>query len=130
MNAEAPERATITTDLAGEIDVARDAVYARQSELHANLTWLRENDPLQWMRPHGYRPFWFVSKHADVLEIARHPEVFLSGPRNQLLPIEMEERIRAIRSGSVTIVRTMVHMDEPDHKPYRSMTQGWSPREI
>ena len=25
----------------------------------------------------------------------------------------------------MTLVRTMVHMDEPDHKPYRAMTQGW-----
>ena len=92
-----PERLGYTTDAAGEIDVARDAVYARQSELQSNLKWLRENDPLRWTRPDGYRPFWFVSKHADVFEVARHPEVFLSGPRNQLLPIEIEERIRAIR---------------------------------
>ena len=120
-----PSGSAYTTDAAGEIDVARDAVYARQAELQSNLQWLRENDPLRWTRPDGYRPFWFVSKHADVFEVARHPEVFLSGPRNQLLPIEIEERIRAIRNGSVTLVRTMVHMDEPDHKPYRAMTQGW-----
>ena len=120
-----PERLGYTTDAAGEIDVARDGVYARQAELQSNLKWLRENDPLRWTRPDGYRPFWFVSKHADVFEVARHPEVFLSGPRNQLLPIEIEERIRAVRNGSVTLVRTMVHMDEPDHKPYRAMTQGW-----
>ncbi len=126
MNPEtSSERPPYTTDAAGEIDVARDAAYARQAELQANLAWLRTNDPLRWMQSDGYRPFWFVSKHADVLEIAKHPEVFLSGPRNQLLPIEIEERIRAIRNGSVTIVRTMVHMDEPDHKPYRAMTQGW-----
>jgi cytochrome P450 len=124
-SATSAERVEYTTDPAGEVDVARDAVYACQPELQANLAWLRANDPLRWLRPEGYRPFWFVSKHADVLEAARHPEVFLSEPRNQLLPIEIEERIRAIRNGSVTLVRTMVHMDEPDHKPYRAMTQGW-----
>lgn len=72
-----------TSDPTGEVDVARDSVYARQPELQANLAWLRANDPLRWMRPDGYRPFWFVAKHADVMEVARHPEVFLSEPRNQ-----------------------------------------------
>jgi len=87
------ERPRYTTDAAGEIDVARDGVYARQTELQSNLKWLRENDPLRWMRPDGYRPFWFVSNHADVYEVARHPEVFLSGPRNQLLsPAVAEQR--------------------------------------
>jgi hypothetical protein len=60
-----PERLGYTTDAAGEIDVARDAVYARQSELQSNLKWLRENDPLRWTRPDGYRPFWFgVETHS------------------------------------------------------------------
>ena len=62
---------------------------------------------------------------ASTSPVERRAEVFLSGPRNRLLPIEIEERIRAVRNGSVTLVRTMVHMDEPDHKPYRAMTQGW-----
>lgn len=114
-----------TCDGAGEIDVARDAAYAFEPQLHTNLAWLRANDPLRRLEPEGYRPFWFVSRHADLLEVAKNPAVFLSEPRNQLLPIEMEERIRAIRNGSVTLVRTMVHMDEPDHKAYRAMTQGW-----
>lgn len=119
------EREEYTTDATGEIDVARDAAYALEPQLQANLAWLRANDPLRWVRPDGFRPFWFVSRHADVLEVAKNPTVFLSEPRNQLIPIVIEERIRAIRNGSVTLARTMVHMDEPDHRPYRAMTQGW-----
>jgi cytochrome P450 len=119
------ERLDYTTDSSGEIDVTHDAVFARQDELHANLAWLRRNDPLRWVRTEGYRPYWFVSRHSDLMEVVQQPDVFLSAPRNTLLPIPLEETIRGIRDGRVILVRTMVHMDEPDHAMYRKMTQGW-----
>ncbi len=40
--------------------------------------WLRENNPLGRAMVEGYDPLWLVSKHADIMEIERQPDIFTS----------------------------------------------------
>ena len=51
------------------------------------FAWLRHNDPVRWVDPEGFRGFWAISKHADIVEIEKQPELFVSEPR----PILMRE---------------------------------------
>lgn len=104
--------------------IADPHTYADRERYHAILTKLRREDPLYWATPDGYRPFWIVSKHADIWEVERQPEIFLSGPRLELFSIEQEDKIRAA-TGSSAVSRTMLHMDGPEHRAYRGMSQGW-----
>ena len=94
--------------------------YASPDAYHGLFTQLRRDDPVHWTEAEGFRPFWTVSRHADVAEIERQNEKFLNDPRLVLQPISVEQAI-----GGSSHFRTLVSMDNPDHRMYRSMTQAW-----
>ena len=100
-------------------------LYADEKAFHALFSMLRREQPVRWTEPDAYRPFWTVSKHADIIEIERQNEKFINDPRTILLPIEQEEAIKQFTGGSHLLLRTLVHMDNPDHKVMRGLTQSW-----
>ena len=55
------------------------------------------------------------------MEVERDNQRFLSAPR-PLLATEVAEQL-AIEKGEV--LRTLIHMDEPDHKAYRAVAATW-----
>ena len=100
--------------------------YARQKSLLAALRWLRANQPLGRAEIEGFDPFWLVTRHADVSNIIRRHDLFHSGDRpHALVPKASDEMARALTGGSPHPIRTLVHMDEPDHLKYRRITQSW-----
>ena len=52
-------------------------------------------------------------------------DIFINDPRTTLMDIPTEEAIREFTGGSHLLVRTLVHMDNPDHQTYRALTQKW-----
>jgi cytochrome P450 len=100
--------------------------YARQKSLLGGLRWLRANQPLGRVETQGFDPFWLVTKYADVSKIIRQHELFHNGDRaHSLVPRASDEMARALNGGSPHPIRTLVHMDEPDHLKYRRITQSW-----
>ena len=69
----------------------------------------------------GYHPFWVLTKHADVMEIERQHDRFLNAPRPVLVPAEADDQ-RAVQGD---VLRTLIHMDDPDHRIFRAMTAEW-----
>ncbi len=104
--------------------LADPKTYADDRAFHAILTELRSKDPVHWTHPDGYRPFWTVTRHADIMEIEKQSELFTSAPRTALRSIEAEEAIRR-RTGSVQPIRSLIQMDQPDHRLFRGLTQAW-----
>ncbi len=86
---------------------------------------MRRDAPVAWIDAEGFPPFWAITKHADVVDIERQHHRFVNEPRAVLLPHEAEERARAFTGGSANAVRSLVQMDDPDHRVYRAMTQPW-----
>jgi len=100
--------------------------YARQKSLLAGLRWLRTNMPLGRIEVEDFDPFWVMTKHADVVETIRRHDLFHNGDRaHTLVPRASDDMARTLTGGSPHPIRTLVHMDEPDHSKYRQVTQSW-----
>jgi cytochrome P450 len=96
--------------------------YADEERFHAACRVLRKEQPVVKVTSERYRPFWALTRHADVLEVERDNEHFRNAPRPLLVPAEMEERAEA---NGGQIMRTLIHMDDPEHKAFRGITAGW-----
>jgi cytochrome P450 len=119
-----PEAENIPARLARLITSPK--AYARRKSLLAALGWLRANLPIGRVETEDFDPFWVVARHADVLEIIRQHGLFHNGDRaHTLVPRASDDAARAQTGGSPHPIRTLVHMDEPDHSKYRLITQSW-----
>lgn len=97
------------------------AAYADEERFHAACALLRRESPVHRVEARGFNPFWALTKHADVLEIEKLHATFLNAPRALLTPAEADAR----RAAEGEPLRTLIHMDEPDHKAYRGLVADW-----
>lgn len=119
------------TDLSIDNAIADPSTYGDPQKQHAIFAQLRREAPVHWTQPEGYRPFWTISRHADVMEVERNGELFIAAPRNKLWPIAFEEKLKAVSGGRVQVGRAISQMDNPDHRVYRQIAQEWfNPRGI
>ncbi|MCW2551762.1 MAG: cytochrome, partial [Mycobacterium sp.] len=51
--------------------LANPLAYTDERALHLALTHLRNTAPVSWVEVPNYRPFWAVTKHADIMAIER-----------------------------------------------------------
>ncbi len=106
--------------------VVSPKAYASQNKLFAGFRWLRSNNPIGLVEAEGFDPFWVITKHADILEVSRERALFHNGDRaTALIPRASDQTVRALTGGSPHLIRTIVHMDAPDHSKYRRVTQAW-----
>lgn len=111
--------------------IADPRTWGDERQLLALLDDMRRDAPVAWVEPPGFRPFWAITRHADIMELERQNDRFLNGPRAVLQSIEQEEAVRAFTGGSHLLLRTLIHMDNPDHRVFRAMTQEWfQPRSL
>lgn len=101
------------------------AAYA-DGRIHETYRWLRANEPLGVANVEGVDPFWVVTRHEDILEISRQNELFHNGDRSPTMISQAgDKQVREMMGGSPHLLRTLIHMDAPDHPKYRALTQGW-----
>jgi cytochrome P450 len=111
------------TDLADLTSVFVDpTAYADEERFHAACRVLRREHPVVRVESETYRPFWAITRHADVLDVERDNEHFRNAPRPLLIPAAMEAQAEA--NGGPAL-RTLIHMDDPDHKAFRGITSSW-----
>jgi cytochrome P450 len=101
--------------------------YGEWNGLHDKFSWARANMPLAVAQNDRYRPFWAVTRHADILEISRNNARFASAVLSPtLIDHDGEALVRAITpNGDGHLIRSLVQMDAPDHMKYRLLTQSW-----
>jgi cytochrome P450 len=110
-------------DLADLTNVFVDpTAYADEERFHAACRVLRRDHPVVRVESETYRPFWAITRHADVLDVERDNEHFRNAPRPLLIPAAMEAQAEA--NGGPAL-RTLIHMDDPDHKAFRGITASW-----
>ena len=104
--------------------LADSSAYADNERLHAGLTWLRVNEPVAWVDNPPYRPFWAITKHADIMDIERDNNLWISAPRPLLAPAEVDDALMAdVKAG--TGLQTLIHMDDPHHRDVRKIGADW-----
>ena len=114
---------TPTMDDAARV-LADPTAYADEPRLHAALTHLRANVPVAWVDNPPYRPFWAITKHADIMAIERDNDLFLSAPRPLLATAEADDVLKAQQEAGIGL-RTLIHMDDPQHRRVRAIGSDW-----
>lgn len=69
----------------------------------------------------GFSPFRAVIGRDEILEIEAQHELFTNGPE----PILTKDAYIALRAQGGPRAKTLIHMDEPDHRKYRLLTNDW-----
>lgn len=107
--------------------------YGHWEDIQEKHRWLRENMPLGVVDVEGFDPFWFVSKHADIVEIGKNAAVFPNNSyRTALLSQSAERGMFEAREGDLPpFVRSLVAMDGTEHRTYRGLTfSDFAPKNI
>ncbi|MDT5066599.1 MAG: hypothetical protein QOK02_2754 [Mycobacterium sp.] len=99
--------------------LADPQAYTDEQRLHTMLTHLRANAPVSRVEVPNYRPFWAITKYADIMDIERDNTLFTNWPRPVLATIEGDELQAAAG------VRTLIHLDDPQHRVVRAIGSDW-----
>ncbi|MBV9320032.1 MAG: cytochrome P450, partial [Mycobacterium sp.] len=103
---------------------ADPASYTDEPRLHAALTHLRAHAPVSHVDCSPYRPFWAITKHADIMEIERANNLWINEPRPLLATAAAEDFAQA-RLDAHMALRTLIHMDDPQHRVVRAIGADW-----
>ena len=134
----------MTTSFDDDVVISPD-FYGDYGHPFEAFAWLRRNDPVRQITAEGFKPFWAITKHADIVEIEKQPECFVSEPRpllmRQAATPEMQQEIMVeifnrlqdspkilevlASAGEGGLIRSLVQMDPPDHTRYRALVQPW-----
>jgi cytochrome P450 len=104
--------------------LADPKAYADDARLHAALTHLRANNPVVWVDNPPYRPFWAITKHADIMAVERANELFISEPRPLLATAAADDLAKEHLEAGMGL-RTLIHMDDPHHRKVRTIGADW-----
>ncbi|OBA62509.1 cytochrome [Mycobacterium sp. 1100029.7] len=104
--------------------LADPTAYADDERLQAALRQLRAQNPVAWVHNPPYRPFWAITKHADIMAIERESDVFINAPRPLLTPADADD-LRTAQQDAGTGLRTLVQMDDPRHRKVRAIGANW-----
>ena len=119
--------ATTPTDLSslGRI-FAEPSAYADPVAWHAAAKRLREEAPIIKVSLPDYPEFYAITKHADVMEIERNPEVFTNAPVPALATLAERQA-----GGDTAGMKTLVQMDGDEHRAHRIIVNEWfKPRNV
>ncbi len=109
---------TTTSENLGSI-FADPAAYADPERWYAAAARIRDESPILRVSIPGFPDFWAITKHDDVMEIERHPEIFTNAPVPTLAPAD---RVAAMDQ---TPVKTLIQMDGDQHKANRNIVNDW-----
>jgi cholest-4-en-3-one 26-monooxygenase len=98
--------------------------YEQNGYPFAEWAWLRKHDPVAWIEHPDYDPFWAITRHADIIELSKQPELFHNQPRLAVFSNKLPPPPEAS-------IRHLLNMDPPDHGKYRNVTsKQFTPRVV
>src|ERR1700681_4421640 len=118
MTTIAPGRRALWREEPGRIFVDA-AAYADFDTWHEIAAGLRERTPVLEVVVPGRERFLALTRHADVMEVERHPEAFTNAEASVLV-VE-----RPPADAPPSAVNTLVQMDGDDHRLHRGLINDW-----
>ena len=109
----------LTVEEAGRVFADYDA-YTDEEFFHRACALLRREAPISLVEQEGFAPFYALTRHADVMEAERNPEVFKNTSQPVLTEVERQKMMS--QAGDLA---TLVHLDDPEHRKYRAVTADW-----
>ena len=102
--------------------------YAEWNGLLDTFDHIRETMPVAKVVPEDpdlFDPFWFISRHEDVMRISKDNATFLNNPRPVVFAFKQAIEFSRQATGSNMLVDSLVVFDAPIHPKYRKLTQDW-----
>ena len=98
--------------------------YEREGYPHESFRRLRAEDPVHRVED-APTPFWAITRHPDIVEISRQPELFSNLPHFQIV-VGAE-----FGSSDEREPETIIQMDPPEHRRYRGLISSrFTPRAL
>jgi len=104
--------------------LANPAAFRHPDQVYDLYRRLRSDAPIARAEPEGYRAFWVMTRHSDIFDLERQPEIYEAGPRTVLLPRKVED-IYEKKYGNPNGVKPLTHMDGEYHRAHRSVLVDW-----
>lgn len=96
--------------------------YAQREIVDAAFAKIRAEHPLDQAQLDNFDPFWVVSRHADIKEVERQPEIFHNGDKSTFLSDrENEAKVKMLTGGEPNLIRSLVSLDGKEHKDIRGI---------
>jgi cholest-4-en-3-one 26-monooxygenase len=112
-----------------DLDVITARTYGEHGYPHQAWCRLRRESPVHRFAPPGYKPFWAVTRHADIIEVSKQPKLFRSAGRFILFPEAASVSGASLEEAPP--LRMLVNMDPPEHRDYRRLVSHWfTPRAV
>jgi cytochrome P450/glutathione S-transferase len=109
-------------------DVANDACWANSKKMDELFVRMRKECPVCLVEPKRFRPFWILTKFADMVEVDSKPDIFIHSPAILLLPVPIENAFIA-KYGVPYPPRIMTSMDTAEHVAYAAFLRDWLGRD-
>jgi len=96
--------------------------YSNREVVDSAFAQIRANQPLDKAELAEFEPFWVVSRHADIKEVERHPDIFHNGDKSTFITnIEGNQRVQMLTGGEPNLIRSLVSVDGDEHKALRGI---------
>ncbi len=103
---------------------ADPTAYTDEPRLHAALTHLRAHAPVSLVDHRPYRPFWAITRHADIMAIEHDNALWINEPRSVLATAAADDLQHKLAASGMGL-RTLIHMDDPHHHKMRAIVSDW-----
>ncbi len=111
------------------LDLISPQSYGEHGAPHDRWTELRHAEGWHFCDPPGFDSFYPVVRHAEICEISKRPDDFIS--RYGIVLESDEQKITLRQDRSFGEMRSIIGMDPPEHRDFRRVAAPWfTPRAI
>jgi cytochrome P450 len=111
------------------LDIHSTDLYVSRGYPWKEWDLLRREAPVHWYEREGIDPFYAITRHADVLKVSKHSEVFVNSRRLRLQSQADDERQalsmrmrNEMRGWDPDEPSDFILMDDPRHRDFRLLT--------